>query len=238
MIAIPAMDLIAGRCVRLQQGDFSRTTVHADDPVAVAEGFRAAGVRYLHMVDLDGARAGSPQHLHLLEQVARTGLTVDYSGGVRSEADVQAVLDAGATYVAVGSMAVRAPVTVDAWMQRFGAERFLLGADVRDGMLAVEGWQQQTDVPLRTVIDRFAAAGGKRFFCTDISKDGMGQGPATVLYAELAAAYPQLEVIASGGVASIADLEALQAAGCAGAIVGKAIYAGSITLQQLAPWLH
>lgn len=239
MQVIPAMDLIGGRCVRLRQGDFARTTTYADDPVAVAQGFAAAGVQRLHMVDLDGARAGSPQHLHVLRAVcAATDLQVDYSGGVRTTTDVEAVFDAGAHYLAVGSAAVNRPDQVIDWMQRSGPERFIIGADVRQGRVATHGWLEESTLTVEGLIDRFVGIGVRQVFCTDIASDGMGAGPALDLYRQLVQRYPSIGIIASGGVATVTDLEQLAAIGCSGAIVGRAIYDGHITLVQLRPWLH
>jgi len=237
MEIIPAMDLIDGRSVRLAQGDFSRPTDYGD-PVDTARAFADAGVRRLHMVDLDGAREGSPKHLHVLEKVARsTELAIDFSGGIRTRADLDAVFSAGARYAAIGSLAVKDPATVLAWAAHFGSERFLLGADVREGLIATHGWSENTTLQVTDFLKPFVEQGIRRVFCTDIAKDGMLEGPSIALYRELLAAYPGLDLIASGGVRGVADIEALKAAGCSGAIIGKALHDGLLRLEELRPWL-
>jgi len=237
MEIIPAMDLIGGRSVRLAQGDFARRTDYGD-PLETARAFADAGVRRLHMVDLDGARQGAPKHLHLLEEVARsTDLAIDFSGGIRTRADLDAVFSAGARYAAIGSLAVKEPATVLEWAAHFSSERFLLGADVRDGRIATHGWLENTDLHVADFLKPFVEHGITRVFCTDIAKDGMLEGPSTALYRELLAAFPGLELIASGGVRGVADIEELETAGCSGAIIGKALHDGLLRLEELRPWL-
>jgi phosphoribosylformimino-5-aminoimidazole carboxamide ribotide isomerase len=238
MIAIPAMDLMGGRCVRLSQGAYDQRTTYPTDPAEMARIFADGGVRLLHVVDLDGARTGSPKHLELLRTLASDErLAIDFSGGIRTADDVQRALDAGAAFVAIGSMAASEPETVLRWAERFGAERFLLGADTRNGTIATHGWQDSSKLGVEEFLAPFLKVGMRRVFCTDIQRDGMLQGPATELYARLLAQYPELELIASGGIRDVADLRSLEEVGCAGAIIGKALYEGHIDLKDLGPWL-
>lgn len=238
MQVIPAMDLMDGRCVRLSQGDFGQRTVYPGDPVEVAARFADAGVRRLHVVDLDGARSATPRHLHVLEAIARDArIGVDFSGGLRTMGDVEAALQAGARYVALGSLAAKEPGTVIGWARYFGPERFIIGADVRDGIIATHGWKETSGLHVEDFLEAFVREGITRVLCTDIARDGMLKGPATELYAGLAARFPSLGLIASGGVRSTEDLQALEESGCAAAIVGKALYEGHVTLEELRPWL-
>lgn len=231
---IPAIDIMGGECVRLTQGDFARKTVYSADPVETAISFEAAGVTRLHMVDLDGAKSGRPRNLAVLGRVAsRTDLIIDYGGGLRSEADVRSVLDAGAAVANVGSFAIREPDVFLRWIEKFGGERILLGADVREGKIAIDGWQTDTRIPVSEVLDRFVPRGVSSVFVTDIGRDGAMAGPSTGLYREILGAFPNLRLIASGGVASIGDVRRLERAGCSGVIVGKAIYEGRISLEDL-----
>jgi phosphoribosylformimino-5-aminoimidazole carboxamide ribotide isomerase len=237
MEIIAAMDLMDGQCVRLRQGDFSQRTNYGSDPLAEAVRFANAGIRRLHMVDLDGARAGLPKHLHVLRDVAaNTNLTIDFSGGIRSETSLRAVFDAGAHLVAIGSLAAKDPQRVVEWMQHFGTHRFVLGADVRNGLVAIGAWEEQTQLTLNGFLRPLVDAGLQQAFCTDISRDGTSDGPNMELYAQLVDQWPTIRWIASGGVANIAQLQALQTAGCSGAIVGKALYDGSLHLDLLRPW--
>ena len=232
---IPAMDLIDGKCVRLTHGDFSRKTVYSDDPLETARRFADAGLRRLHMVDLDGAKRGKPANLSVLERVATgTELDIDFGGGIKTAADIEAVFAAGASIANIGSMAVKEPDTFLAWVERFGAERILLGADCKDEKIAVDGWQTQTEVSILDFLERMNSLGLKRSFVTDIGRDGVLAGPSVELYERLIAQLPGLELIASGGVSSIDEIAELESIGCAGVIVGKAIYEGRITMEDLA----
>jgi phosphoribosylformimino-5-aminoimidazole carboxamide ribotide isomerase len=232
---IPAIDLIEGKCVRLSQGDFSEKTVYSDSPVDVAKDFESAGIKRLHMVDLDGAKAGQIRNLHVLEAVAAaTSLEIDFSGGIKSEEDVRSVFSAGAKMVAIGSLAVREPELLGRWTMDFGSDRILVGADVRDGFVAINGWQTKTDTSLIPFIHRLSELGVERIFVTDVSKDGLLEGPATELYREILLEFPNIQLIASGGVSDISDIRALNEVGCAGAIIGKAIYEGRIKMEELA----
>ncbi len=234
MIILPAIDLIDGKCVRLVQGDFSRRTDYRNDPVDVAKEFADAGLTHLHLVDLDGARTGAPVHLHVLEGIARdTSLVVDFGGGMSDVPQVRAALDAGAAQVVLASMALRDPETFFACLSTFGQERIVLSADGRAGKIATAGWSAQSDVKTADLIAQFVARGVRHVQCTDIARDGMLQGPAIELYHDILAATP-CALVASGGVRDIDDIRQLAEAGCAGVIVGRALYEGRITLEQLA----
>lgn len=231
---IPAIDLIDGACVRLTQGDYARQTTYFRDPLDAALRFEEAGVRRLHMVDLDGAKAQRPANLAVLERVAaRTSLEVQYGGGIKERTSLCDVFSAGARRAVCGSVAVREPERFDAWLDEFGGERLILGADLRDGRVAVQGWTESSAWSAEELIDRFLARGLRQVICTDISRDGMLCGPATDLYAALQQRFPDVEITVSGGVSAWADLETLERAGLRSAIVGKAIYEGRITLKEL-----
>lgn len=234
MIVIPAMDLIGGRCVRLQQGDFERRKVYADDPLSVARTFEAAGFRRLHLVDLDGARRGAPVHLDVLEKICRgTRLVVDFSGGLQDAADLRRAADAGAALLALGSVVVRDTGRFLEWLDEYGPDRLLPGLDVRHRRLAVRGWTEQTEVGLFELLDLLVRHGVKQVFCTDILRDGNLEGPAIDLYRDLLDRYPDLELVASGGVRNPDDVRQLADLGCSGAIVGKALYED---MDRLARW--
>lgn len=237
MQIIPAIDLIDGKCVRLSQGDYNRKTTYSSDPLSVARSFEDAGLTRLHLVDLDGAKAGKIMNASVLDSIAaNTQLQIDFGGGIHNEESVAAVINAGATWVTVGSVAVKAPEKLEQWIANFGGNRFLLGADVNGTKLAVSGWTETTDVEIIPFIERWTSAGIEQIFCTDISKDGLLEGPSIALYRTLLQAFPQLQLIASGGVSSIDDLQALREIGCSAAIVGKAIYENKITATALANW--
>jgi phosphoribosylformimino-5-aminoimidazole carboxamide ribotide isomerase len=231
---IPAIDLIDGKCVRLTEGDYNQKTVYHEDPVEVALGFEAAGIRRLHLVDLDGAKAGRVVNWNVLERITqRTALEVDFGGGIKTRDDVDRVLDSGAKWATVGSIAVKNEAELMSWFETYGANRFFLGADVKEEHIAVAGWQETTSIQLIPFLQKYVGYGIQYVFCTDVSKDGRLEGPATDLYRTVLEALPGLQLIASGGVSGMQDLESLKAAGCAGAIVGKAIYEGRINLEQL-----
>lgn len=231
---ILAIDLIDGKCVRLSQGDFAQKTVYSENPLKVAKQFEAAGFKRLHVVDLDGARTGKIVNLKVLETIAAaTDLIIDFGGGVKTREDAQMVFDAGAQILTVGSIAVKAPETLFEFLQEFGGERILIGADVKNNKIAINGWQTETEIEIVPFLASWLEKGARQFFCTDISRDGRLAGAATDLYREIKRALPELKLIASGGVSEIGDLAALEKAGCAGAIVGKAIYENRITLEQL-----
>jgi phosphoribosylformimino-5-aminoimidazole carboxamide ribotide isomerase len=235
---IPAIDLLNGQCVRLSAGDFARQTTYDADPVAVAQRFADAGLRRLHLVDLDGARLGRPVNLAVLESIARhTALAIDAGGGIQTDAALAQVLAAGAAHATAGSLAVREPATVQRWLTRHGADTVFLGADFKGDHIMVNAWLNQSELRLRGFISDYLAAGGSTFICTDVSKDGLLQGPALATYQQLISEFPTARFIASGGVASVADLELLAEAGLHGAIIGKALYEGAIALPDLRRFL-
>jgi phosphoribosylformimino-5-aminoimidazole carboxamide ribotide isomerase len=206
----------------------------SDDPVAMAQQFEAQGFGRLHLVDLDGAKAGKPQHLEVLRAVAQsTALQIDYSGGLRQTEDLEAALAAGAAQVLVGSAAVKNPAACRHWFEQFGAERLILGLDVLDGFVRISGWTEATHVTVPEVIERYADLGLHTLMCTDISKDGMLQGPSFSLYSDLCTRYKHLRIVASGGVRDRADVAQLALVGVAEIIVGKALYSGAMESQTL-----
>lgn len=231
---IPAIDLIDGKCVRLAQGDFTRKKIYNENPLEVAKEFEAIGLERLHIVDLDGAKTGAIANLKVLETIAaNTNLTIDFGGGVKTDKDVQSIFDAGARMASVGSAAVKEPEKFFAWLDKYGSEKFLPGADVKDGKLAINGWQTETDLEILPFLQNYFDRGGRQVFCTDISKDGLLQGAANELYTSILSHLPELKLIASGGVSRIEDVHELDRIGCAGVIIGKAIYEGRIELKQL-----
>lgn len=231
---IPATDLIGGRCVRLTQGDYTSRKTYYRDPLEAALRFEEAGARRLHMVDLDGAKAAEPQNLAVLERIAaKTSLEVQYGGGIKSRAALRSVFDAGARRAVCGSVAVREPELFARWIAEFGPERLILGADVRDGVVAIQGWTERSERTAPELIETFLPAGLRQVVCTDISRDGMLCGPAVALYADLQRRFPQVEITVSGGVSSPDDIARLEREGLRSVIVGKALYEGRITLKEL-----
>ncbi len=234
MEIIPAIDIIDGKCVRLSEGDYQRKTVYHHNPLDVAREFEQAGIKRLHLVDLDGAKARKVINLKVLQDIAEnTGLLIDFGGGVQSIEDLNQVFDAGASQVTGGSIAVREPEVFERWLQKFGPEKIILGADVKQGKIAIGGWQEKSSWELVEFIEHYSTKGIKHVICTDVSKDGLLEGPSQLLYEELVNTFPDLSIIASGGVSNREDLQILESIGVAGAIVGKAIYEGRITLKQL-----
>ncbi|MDR2911746.1 MAG: 1-(5-phosphoribosyl)-5-[(5-phosphoribosylamino)methylideneamino]imidazole-4-carboxamide isomerase [Alistipes sp.] len=235
---IPAIDIIGGECVRLTQGDYSQKSVYFKDPADVAERYRDAGIRRLHLVDLDGAKASEPRNLHVLERVARrTGLDIQYGGGIKSAESLRSVLEAGARRAICGSVAVGQPEMFEEWLAEFGTARIILGADVRDGRVATHGWLRESELTVEGLIRRFAGAGLSQTIVTDISRDGMLSGPAFELYSALQGAFPEVDVTASGGISNAADIVRLDELGIRSVIVGKALYENRITLEELKIWL-
>ncbi|MFI3317764.1 MAG: 1-(5-phosphoribosyl)-5-[(5-phosphoribosylamino)methylideneamino]imidazole-4-carboxamide isomerase [Rikenellaceae bacterium] len=231
---IPATDIIGGECVRLSQGDYNRQTTYFRDPLDAAKQFEDAGITRLHMVDLDGAKASAPMNLKVLERVAtRTSLVVQYGGGIKSAAALKDVLNAGAERAIVGSLAVREPELFASWLDEFGGEKMILGADLRDGKVAIQGWLEASEMGASELFKLFTPHGLKHIITTDISRDGMMCGAATELYKSLNSEFPELNIIASGGISRMADIEELDAAGVGSVIVGKALYEGGITFKEL-----
>lgn len=235
MRIIPAIDTIDGKCVRLAEGDFSRKVVYNHDPVEVAKTFEGAGLKYLHLVDLDGARAGQVRNWRVLERIAaQTALQIDFSGGLKTDDDLRLAMECGAAQLTIGSVAVKAPELLETWLATYGPEIIQLSADVRVGKVAVAGWQEQTPLELVPFLQRWQSMGIQYAICTDIGMDGLLQGPGLELYRTICKELPSLKLVASGGVRGIEDLEELRQMGLDGAIVGKALYEGHVSPEQLA----
>lgn len=235
MDLIPAIDLIEGKVVRLAQGDYDQKTIYSSNPLEVAKAFEDHGIRRLHVVDLEGAKGGGIVNLETLETLARnTALIIDFGGGIKKEEDLRQAFDAGARYVTVGSIAVTEPALVKEWIQRFGSDRLILGADSKGGIILTHGWLKESGLDVQSFIESYLHEGLDTVICTDIAKDGMLSGPSYELYGKLLGAMPSLKLIASGGVSSIRDLESLRDLGMDGAIIGRALYEGTITLDELA----
>jgi len=234
MIIIPAIDIIHGKCVRLTRGDYAQQKIYNEDPVDMARQFAGAGFTRLHLVDLDGAKAGTTINLAVLERIASAvDMVIDFGGGIKQEADVQRVFNAGASLVTIGSLAAKQPDLLEAWLHTFGANRFLIGADVLNERIRINGWLEDTGIHIFDFVGMLFSLGVTNIFCTDIAKDGMMQGPAVDLYKKILEQHPGLEVTASGGVSSMADLQQLDEAGCSGVIIGKAIYENLVSLEEL-----
>ncbi len=235
MQIIPAIDIIDGKCVRLTQGDYAQKTIYNENPLEVAKEFEAAGLKRLHLVDLDGAKEGTVKNWAVLQKIAaNTSLSIDFGGGIKQDKDLNIVFESGAAYATVGSLAVKQPEIFQGWLNDYGADKFLLGADVKSEKIAVAGWLETTDIDIYDFLTDYVAKGIQQVFCTDVSKDGKLEGPSIDLYKKIIEKFPSLWFIASGGVSSIEDLYALKEIGCSGAIVGKAIYEGRIPLSELA----
>lgn len=234
MYIIPAIDIIDGKCVRLTQGDYSQKKVYNEDPLEVAKAFADAGVTRLHLVDLDGARAKHIVNHKVLERIATTtNLHIDFGGGLKKDDDLRIAFECGARQITGGTVAVKDPDLFLSWLERFGPERIILGADVKNGKIAVSGWQEESQEELLPFLERYLAAGVRYAICTDVSKDGLLAGSAKELYAQIRTEFPDLQLIASGGVTAIDEVEELREMGCFGAIIGKAIYEGKISLKSL-----
>ena len=228
---IPAIDVVNGKCVRLSQGDYARSKVYSDSPLDVAKRFEDSGADMLHLVDLDGAKSDAPVNLKVLESIAsRTSLKVEFGGGIKSSEAVSSAFSAGAFRLICGSVACSRPELFISWLGKYGGDRLVLGADIRDGLVAVKGWKEKSGATVQDLLEKFIPEGLRTTIVTDISRDGMLGGPAVGLYRTLLGEFPDVEVIASGGVGSMADIEALDAAGVPAVVVGKAIYEGKITL--------
>lgn len=231
---IPAIDLIDSKCVRLSQGDFAQKKIYNENPLEVAKEFESFGIKRLHLVDLDGAKNGKVTNLKTLETIANnTNLAIDFSGGIKTDEDIQTVFDSGASLASIGSIAVKQPEKFFEWLERYGSEKILLGADVKDRKVAINGWQTSTEIEVLPFLKDYFAKGVTHVFCTDISKDGVLQGSSNELYSEILTEIPELKLIASGGVSKIEDVYELDKLGCSGVIIGKAIYEGKIKLEEL-----
>lgn len=234
MVLIPAIDIIGGQCVRLTKGDYAQKTVYRDSPAEVAAEFEQFGYQRLHVVDLDGAKSKHIVNNAVLSQITqRTKLVVDFGGGIKTDADMEAAFAAGAAMVTVGSIAVTQPDLFLGWLEKYGADRLILGADVRNGKVSINGWKEDSTEDLLPFLKKYIDAGVRHVLCTEISKDGMLQGPATSLYSEVLEAYPDCQLIASGGVSCIEDIRQLDKAGIPAVVFGKAIYEGRIDLKEL-----
>lgn len=234
MTIIPAIDIIDGKCVRLTKGDYAQQKVYNENPVEVAKQFADAGLERVHIVDLDGAKNGKIVNLAVLEAIASvTSLVIDFGGGIKNINDVAGVFNAGASMATIGSLAVKRPELLEEWLMEFGAGKFLVGADVLEGKIKISGWLEDGGIDIFSFIGKMIGLGVTNIFCTDISKDGAMEGPSIALYKQIMAQHPEINLIASGGVTTMQDVEELKAIGCSGAIIGKAIYEGNISLQQL-----
>lgn len=234
MKIIPAIDIIDGKCVRLTQGDYAQKKIYSENPLDIAKKFEDEGALYLHLVDLDGAKAQHVVNYTILEQICKhTNLKVDFSGGVKTETDLKKVFEYGANQVSIGSLAVKNPELFLEWLQKFGNEKIILSADVKNNHIATYGWQEESSIILSDFLQTYYKAGIQYIICTDISKDGMLQGPAVKLYKEIKEQFSALKIIASGGIADEKDIQHLYTAGCEGVIIGKAIYEGRINLKNL-----
>lgn len=239
MEIIPAIDLIDGKCVRLTQGDYAQKKIYNENPLEVAKSFEGIGIKRLHLVDLDGAKKGEVVNLKVLETIAsKTALVIDFGGGVKKDQDIKNVFDAGASIATIGSVAVKNKELYFTWLKKYGAAKILLGADVKEEKIAIGGWLETTDVSIFDFIKDNMKEGISTIFCTDISKDGLLQGPSIELYKKIKQEFVNLHLIASGGVSTYADLEALEKTGCSGVIVGKAIYEERITMKQLKEYIN
>jgi phosphoribosylformimino-5-aminoimidazole carboxamide ribotide isomerase len=234
MIIFPAIDIIDAKCVRLSQGDYDAKTIYNDNPLEVAKSFEAAGLSHLHLVDLDGAKAGKVINWDTIQNICtHTGLTVDFGGGIKTEKEVEKLLHLGVRQINLGSIAVKEPEQVKRWLKKYGSEKIILSADVKGKEIAIHGWQEGAGIQIEQLIQDFLPSGLQFVTCTDISTDGMLKGPNLALYQDLKNNFPQLNIIASGGVSSKEDLAELKKLGLHGAIVGKAIYENKIQLADL-----
>ena len=233
---IPAIDIIGGQCVRLTKGDYDQKTV-SGEPLDMAYEFEKIGFKRLHLVDLDGAKSKHIVNDQVLQAITtETNLTVDFGGGIKTDEDIEKAFAAGAAMVTVGSIAVTNPELFMGWLEKYGPERMILGADVRHGKISINGWKEDSAEDLLPFLKKYIDAGVQTVLCTEISKDGTLSGPAIDLYKKMMAEYPQLHLIASGGVSSIDDIKALEAAGIPDVVFGKAIYEGKINLKELWDW--
>lgn len=231
---IPAIDIIDGKCVRLTKGDYDQKKVYNEDPVAQAKVFEALGFNRLHIVDLDGAKSKHIVNVDVLKRITtQTNLVVDFGGGIKSEDDIEKAFEAGAEMVTVGSIAVTQPELFLSWLDKYGAEKIILGADVRNGKISINGWKEDSSEDLLPFLKKYVDAGVKNVLCTEISKDGTLSGPAIELYSKMMSEYPMLHLIASGGVSSNDDIVNLEKSGIPAVVFGKAFYEGKIDIEKL-----
>ena len=231
---IPAIDIIDGKCVRLSKGEYDSKKVYNENPLEVAKEFEANGLKRLHVVDLDGAASKHIVNYRTLEQLAgHTSLTIDFGGGIKTDDDLHIAFDSGAQMVTLGSIAIKNPELFERWLKTYGNERIILGADAKNGKIAVSGWKEESETELMDFLARYITKGVSKILCTDISRDGMMEGPATDLYREIMQAHPDIHLIASGGVSNIDDIYRLDEAGIPAVVFGKAIYEGRIRLKEL-----
>jgi phosphoribosylformimino-5-aminoimidazole carboxamide ribotide isomerase len=234
MRIIPAIDIINGQCVRLTKGDYSTKKVYNENPLEVAKMFEDVGIEHLHVVDLDGAKAQHIINYNILESIAsKTNLKVDFGGGLKSDEDLNIAFESGANQVTGGSIAVKNPVKFLNWLETYGTDKIILGADCLDKKIAIQGWQEESDKEVISFIKEFVAKGISYVICTDISKDGMLQGPSFELYETILSSVSSVKLTASGGISTFNELPKLADLGCEGVIIGKAIYEGNISLKQL-----
>lgn len=234
MRIIPAIDIIDGKCVRLTKGDYDQKKIYNENPLEVAKAFEAAGIRYLHLVDLDGSKAREIRNAKVLDVIAsQTSLNIDFGGGIRSNDDIKIAFNAGAKQVNLGSVAIENKTLYGEWLKKYGSDKIILSADSTKRKIAINGWEEESQVDLFDLITEYQTMGNKYMVCTDISKDGMLQGIAIDLYEELMAKFPKQKIIASGGVKDISDVEAAKALNMDGIIIGKAIYENKISMKQL-----
>ena len=231
---IPAIDIIDGQLVRLQQGDYNAKTIYSQNPLDVAKQFEDVGIKRLHVVDLDGAKANHIVNYKTLEDIAtNTHLIIDFGGGIKSDEDAEIAFNSGAQFITGGSIAVHRPALFLSWIEKYGADHVILGADIKDGYIAHTGWTESSDAKWQSFIASYVARGVRRVISTDISRDGMMNGPAVELYTDIMEQFPELHVTASGGVSCMNDVKRLDEAGVPAVIVGKAIYEGRITINDL-----
>lgn len=234
MRIIPAIDIIDGKCVRLTQGDYAQKKIYNEDPLEVARGFEEAGIEFLHLVDLDGAKAGKVTNWKVVENICSgTSLKVDFGGGIKTDGEISRLFDSGIAQVNLGSIAVKQPEIVYGWIEKFGAEKIILSADVRDEMVAISGWMENSSIHITGFLQTYLSRGIRYVTCTDISTDGTLQGPNIALYKKIVSQFPGIKLIASGGVSAVTDLQELKTIPVEGVIVGKAIYEGRIALNEL-----
>lgn len=238
MRIIPAIDIIEGKCVRLTKGDYTTKKIYNEDPLEVAKSFEGAGIEYLHLVDLDGAKSKHIVNYKVLEKIAtKTSLKIDFGGGLKSDEDLQIAFNSGANQITGGSIAVKNPSVFEAWLQNYGSQKIILGADANNQKIAVSGWLEESDFALIPFIENYQNKGISYVICTDISKDGMLQGPAIDLYRQILKEVPSIKLIASGGISHIDEFDQLKEIGCEGVILGKAIYENRISLEAIEKYI-